>query len=83
MQLTDTAAFGAQYHVRLEQAANTILVASLKVEPTKYAVCVVLGTTRLDVNQKAGELLDVKRASFAAADTTMQKTVILLGAIMR
>jgi prolyl-tRNA editing enzyme YbaK/EbsC (Cys-tRNA(Pro) deacylase) len=79
--LADTAAFCGHYHVPLEQSANTILVASRKVEPTKYAVCVVLGTTRLDVNQKVCELLGVKRASFADAETTMQHTGMLIGGV--
>lgn len=80
-ELADTAAFCEHYHVALDQAANTILVASRKVEPTKYAVCVVLGTTRLDVNQKVCELLEVKKASFADAETTMQRTGMLIGGV--
>lgn len=80
-ELADTAAFCEHYHVALDQAANTILVASRKVEPTKYAVCVVLGTTRLDVNQKVCELLGVKKASFADAETTMQRTSMLIGGV--
>jgi prolyl-tRNA editing enzyme YbaK/EbsC (Cys-tRNA(Pro) deacylase) len=80
-ELADTAVFCEHYHVPLEQAANTILVASRKVEPTKYAVCVVLGTTRLDVNQKVCELLGVKRASFADAETTVQHTGMLIGGV--
>jgi prolyl-tRNA editing enzyme YbaK/EbsC (Cys-tRNA(Pro) deacylase) len=51
------------------------------VEPTRYAVCVVLGTTRLDVNQKVCELLDVKRASFADADTTVERTGMMIGGV--
>jgi prolyl-tRNA editing enzyme YbaK/EbsC (Cys-tRNA(Pro) deacylase) len=80
-ELADTAIFCEHYHVPLDQAANTILVASRKVEPPKYALCVVLGTTRLDVNQKVCELLGVKRASFADADTTMQRTGMLIGGV--
>lgn len=80
-ELADTAAFCEHYHIALDQAANTILVASKKVEPTRYAVFVVLGTTRLDVNQKACELLGVKRASFADAETTMQRTGMLIGGV--
>jgi prolyl-tRNA editing enzyme YbaK/EbsC (Cys-tRNA(Pro) deacylase) len=80
-ELADTAAFCEHYHVSLDQAANTILVASRKAEPMKYAVCVVLGTTRLDVNQKVCELLGVKRASFADADTTVQRTGMLIGGV--
>ena len=77
----DTAAFCEHYHIALDQSANTILVASRKVEPTKYAVCVVLGTTRLDVNQKVCELLGVKRASFADAETTLQLTNMEIGGV--
>src|SRR5262245_30930945 len=80
-ELADTAVFCEHYHVPLDQAANTILVVSRKVVPTKYAVCVVLGTTRLDVNQKVCELLGVKRASFAGADTTEQRTGMLIGGV--
>jgi prolyl-tRNA editing enzyme YbaK/EbsC (Cys-tRNA(Pro) deacylase) len=80
-ELADTAIFCEHYHVPLEQAANTILVASRKVEPTTYAVCVVLGTTRLDVNQKVCELLGVKRASFADAETTVRRTGMLIGGV--
>ena len=77
----DTTAFCEHYNIALEQTANTILVASKKVEPTKYAVCVVLGTTRLDVNQKVCELLGVKRASFADAETTLQLTNMEIGGV--
>jgi len=80
-ELADTAAFCEHYGVALEQAANTILVASKKVDPPRYAVCVVLGTTRLDVNKKVGELLGVKRLSFADAETTVALTGMLIGGV--
>ncbi len=80
-ELADTTAFCEHYQFTLDQAANTILVASRKVEPTRYAVCVVLGTTRLDVNQKVCELMGVKKASFADAETTMQRTSMLIGGV--
>jgi prolyl-tRNA editing enzyme YbaK/EbsC (Cys-tRNA(Pro) deacylase) len=79
--LADTAAFCEHYGFTLEEAANTILVASKKVEPPKYAVCVVLGTTRLDVNRTVRSLLDVKRASFADAETTIALTGMLGGGV--
>jgi hypothetical protein len=59
--MADTAAFCAHYGFAIEQAANTILVASKKIAPPKYAACVLLGTTRLDVNKKVSELLAVCR----------------------
>lgn len=79
--LADTAAFCAHFGFSLEQAANTILVASKKVDPVRYAVCVLLGTTRLDVNHKVSELLDVKRLSFADAEITMELTGMMIGGV--
>ena len=79
--LADTAAFCAHYGFAVEQAANTILVASRKVTPAKYAACVVLGTTRLDVNKKVSELLGVKRLSFADAETTIALTGMMIGGV--
>ncbi|NMM25234.1 MAG: hypothetical protein HHJ11_17465 [Phycicoccus sp.] len=79
--MADTAAFCAHYGFAIEQAANTILVASKKVTPPKYAACVVLGSTRLDVNKKVSELLAVKRLSFADGETTVDLTGMAIGGV--
>jgi len=79
--LADTAAFCAHYGFSIEQAANTIIVASKKVAPPKYAACVVLGTTRLDVNKKVSELLAIKRLSFADEETTVDLTGMMIGGV--
>ena len=79
--LADTAAFCEHYGFTMESAANTILVASKKVDPPRYAVCVVLGTTRLDVNKKVSELLGVKRLSFADAQVTQGLTGMMIGGV--
>lgn len=79
--LADTAAFCDHYGFAVEQAANTILVASKKSDPRRYAVCVVLGTTRLDVNRKVAELIATKKLSFADADTTVEVTGMLIGGV--
>lgn len=80
-ELADTAAFCEHYGFTLDQSANTILVASKKVEPTKYAVCVVLGTTKLDVNKKVCQLLEIKRASFANGEETVALTGMMIGGV--
>ena len=80
-ELADTAAFCEHYGVELDQAANTILVASRKVEPTLYCVCVVLATTRLDVNKKVRELMGVKKLSFADSEQTIQQTTMMIGGV--
>jgi prolyl-tRNA editing enzyme YbaK/EbsC (Cys-tRNA(Pro) deacylase) len=79
--IADTASFCAHYGFSIEQAANTIIVASKKVAPPKYAACVVLGTTRLDVNKKVSELLAVKRLSFADEETTVDLTGMMIGGV--
>lgn len=79
--LADTAAFCAHYGFELEDSANTIVVTSKKVEPPLMAVCVVLGTTRLDVNRTVRERLGVRRASFADAETTVARTGMLVGGV--
>jgi prolyl-tRNA editing enzyme YbaK/EbsC (Cys-tRNA(Pro) deacylase) len=79
--LADTAAFCEHYGFTLDQSANTILVTSRKVEPTQYAVCVVLATTRLDVNKKVCQLMGVKKASFADGETTVQLTGMMIGGV--
>ena len=79
--LADTAAFCEHYGFALEQAANTILVASKKVDPPRFCACVVLGTTRLDVNRKVSELMGVRRLSFADAETTTEVTGMQIGGV--
>lgn len=79
--LADTAAFCAHYGFAVDEAANTILVASRKVDPPRHAACVVLATTRLDVNRKVSELLGVKRLSFADAETTTRLTGMMIGGV--
>jgi prolyl-tRNA editing enzyme YbaK/EbsC (Cys-tRNA(Pro) deacylase) len=79
-ELADTARFCAHYGVALEDSANAILVASKK-EPKQHALCLVLATTRLDVNHAVRDLMKVKRLSFASADETVAVTGMLVGGV--
>ncbi len=63
-ELANTAAFCAAYGYALEDSANTIVVAG-KSTPPVYAACVVLATTRLDVNRTVRGRLGVRKASAA------------------
>jgi len=80
-ELADTAAFCEHYGFTAEQSANTIIVTSRKIEPARYAACVILATTRLDVNKKVCELMGIKRASFADGDTTVKLTGMMIGGV--
>lgn len=79
--LADTQAFCDNYGFTLQEAANTIIVSSKKVEPARLAVCVVLGTTKLDVNKAVCDELAVKRASFADADLTREVSGMEIGGV--
>ena len=76
----DTAAFCARYGWPPEASANTIVVASKK-EPRVFCACVVLATTRLDVNGTVRRLLGVNKASFASAEDTLALTGMLVGGV--
>jgi prolyl-tRNA editing enzyme YbaK/EbsC (Cys-tRNA(Pro) deacylase) len=76
----DTAVFCERYGVAPEDSANTILVA-IKRDPRRYVACVVLATTRLDVNHKLRDVLAEKRLSFADAEETVATTGMLVGGV--
>jgi prolyl-tRNA editing enzyme YbaK/EbsC (Cys-tRNA(Pro) deacylase) len=79
-QYADTAAFCARYGYPPEQSANTIVVASRKA-PLVFAACVVLATTRLDVNNTVKRLMGVNKASFASPDQMKAVTGMELGGV--
>jgi prolyl-tRNA editing enzyme YbaK/EbsC (Cys-tRNA(Pro) deacylase) len=76
----DTAVFCERYGIAPEDSANTILVA-IKREPRRYVACVVLATTRLDVNHKLREVLGEKRLSFADAEESVAVTGMVVGGV--
>ena len=78
--LADTANFCAAYGYPLEDSANTIIVIG-KVDPPRYAACVVLATTRLDVNRAVRDKLGVRKASFASAEDTRALTGMEIGGV--
>jgi prolyl-tRNA editing enzyme YbaK/EbsC (Cys-tRNA(Pro) deacylase) len=78
--LADTAAFCEHYGVDPADSANTILVVS-KRPAGAMAACVVLATTRLDVNKAVCAELGVKKASFASAEQTMEATGMEIGGV--
>ena len=76
----DTAAFCERYGYPPSRSANTIVVASKK-EPRRYVACVVLATTRLDVNGVVRRRLGVSKASFASAEETTELTGMTIGGV--
>ena len=82
--LADTAAFCAAYGYAMEDSANAIVVvgkASSTAVPPVYAACLVLATTRLDVNRIVRKRLGTTKASFAPADATVDLTGMTIGGV--
>jgi prolyl-tRNA editing enzyme YbaK/EbsC (Cys-tRNA(Pro) deacylase) len=79
-ELADTAQFCAAYGYAPDQSANTILVIG-KGETPMFAACVVLATTRLDVNSVVRKRFGVKKASFATGDDTVAITGMQIGGV--
>ncbi|MEY2521950.1 MAG: hypothetical protein QOJ66_515 [Ilumatobacteraceae bacterium] len=78
--LADTAAFCEAYGYSPDDSANTIIVVGKGVIPRPVA-CVVLASTRLDVNGLVRRRLEVRKASFASADETMELTGMEIGGV--
>jgi prolyl-tRNA editing enzyme YbaK/EbsC (Cys-tRNA(Pro) deacylase) len=78
--LADTAAFCAAYGYSPDESANTIIVVG-KSDPPRYVACVVLSSTRLDVNRAVRKRLGVKKASFADQEQTRAITGMLIGGV--
>jgi prolyl-tRNA editing enzyme YbaK/EbsC (Cys-tRNA(Pro) deacylase) len=79
--LADTANFCAAYDVPLEASANCVVVAGKRAGEISYAACVVLATTRADVNGMVRKHLDARKASFASTDTAVELTGMEYGGI--
>jgi prolyl-tRNA editing enzyme YbaK/EbsC (Cys-tRNA(Pro) deacylase) len=79
-EFADTALFCAHYGYPPVSCANTIVVAARR-GPGVACACVVLATSRLDVNHAVCDLLGVRRASFASADQTADLTGMMIGGV--
>ncbi|MFE6363023.1 YbaK/EbsC family protein [Streptomyces sp. NPDC057806] len=81
-QWADTAVFVEHYgRELLEQSANCVVVAGKRGGETSLAACVVLSTTRVDVNGAVRRQLGARKASFAAMDTATGETGMEYGGI--
>jgi len=78
--LADTADFCAAYGYALEDSANCVVVAG-KSDPPVYVACVVLATTRLDVNGVVRRRLGTRKASFADPGAVEAITGMTIGGV--
>ncbi|MCE7005553.1 YbaK/EbsC family protein [Kibdelosporangium philippinense] len=79
--LADTAQFCEAYGSPMEASANCVVVAGKRAGEERFAACLVLATTRADVNGVVRKRLDVRKASFAPMDTAVELTGMEYGGI--
>ncbi|MGQ4430420.1 MULTISPECIES: YbaK/EbsC family protein [unclassified Streptomyces] len=78
----DTATFVEHYgQDLLERSANCVVVAGKRGGGTMLAACVVLSTTRVDVNGVVRRQLGARKASFASMDTATGESGMEYGGI--
>jgi prolyl-tRNA editing enzyme YbaK/EbsC (Cys-tRNA(Pro) deacylase) len=77
----DTAVFGEVYGVVPELSANCVVVAGRRGETTTMAACVILASTRADVNGVVRKRLNARKASFAPMDDAVAQTGMEYGGI--
>lgn len=80
-ELADTEAFCAAYGIELADSANCVVVAGRRGEDVRHAACLVLATTRADVNGLVRRRLDARKASFAPLEQTVAATGMEYGGI--
>jgi prolyl-tRNA editing enzyme YbaK/EbsC (Cys-tRNA(Pro) deacylase) len=79
--LADTAAFTEAYGVPPAASANCVVVAARRAGQTTMAACVVLATTRADVNGLVRRHLGARKASFAPQDVAVAESGMAYGGI--
>ena len=79
--VADTAAFSERYGVPLNESANCVVIAGRREGVQRQLACVVLATTRADVNGVARRRLDVRKASFMPMDEAVAGTGMEYGGI--
>ena len=76
----ETAVFAEKYGYAMADSANCILVKT-KTGDEKFVACVVLATTRLDVNKRVRKKIGARKVSFAAPEDTRRLTGMDLGGV--
>jgi prolyl-tRNA editing enzyme YbaK/EbsC (Cys-tRNA(Pro) deacylase) len=79
--LADTAAFCEHYDIGLDVSANCVVVEAKRADRVWHAACMVLATTRADVNGIVRKHVDARKISFASMDTAVSLTGMEFGGI--
>ncbi|NIZ93052.1 YbaK/EbsC family protein [Kineococcus rubinsiae] len=79
--VADTAALVEAAGVPLDGSANCVVVSGKREGDERIAACVVLATTRADVNSAVKKVLDVRKASFLPMDRAVDDSGMEHGGI--
>jgi prolyl-tRNA editing enzyme YbaK/EbsC (Cys-tRNA(Pro) deacylase) len=79
--VSDTASTQAEFGLDPETLANCVVVGGRREGGERLAACVVLASTRADVNGVVRRLLDVRKASFLPAGRAVELTGMEYGGI--
>jgi prolyl-tRNA editing enzyme YbaK/EbsC (Cys-tRNA(Pro) deacylase) len=80
-ELSDTALTQEAYDLPLESLANCVVVAGRREGVERVAACMVLASTRADVNTVVRKRLDVRKATFLAREEAVERTGMEYGGI--
>ena len=80
-ELSDTAQTQETYDLPPDTLANCVVVAGKREGVEKVAACMVLATTRADVNNVVRKRLDVRKATFLGRDDAVERTGMEYGGI--
>jgi prolyl-tRNA editing enzyme YbaK/EbsC (Cys-tRNA(Pro) deacylase) len=79
--VSDTAATRERFDLDADTLANCVVVGGKREGAERIAACVVLATTRADVNTTVKRLLDVRKASFLPMERAVELTGMEYGGI--
>ena len=79
--VSDTAATQQRFGLDADMLANCVVVGGKREGSERLAACVVLSSTRADVNGVVRRYLDVRKASFLAMDRAVELTGMEYGGI--
>lgn len=78
---SDTAALADAHGTPLAASANCVVVRGKRAGELRYAACLALATTRINVNSVVKERLDVRKISFAPMEEAVELSGMEFGAI--
>jgi prolyl-tRNA editing enzyme YbaK/EbsC (Cys-tRNA(Pro) deacylase) len=80
-EVSDTAASQKAFGLPPDALANCVVVGGKREGQERIAACLILATTKADVNNAVRRLLDVRKASFLAMERAVELTGMEYGGI--